>query len=513
MKVALLTFTSNLFNFGIRSIEAYLRRSGHDVFTVNCSTRHNKIGFLSDNQLKILAGKCGDCDVIGISVVSYHNFNKTKQVTNYLKQNIRAKVVLGGVPVIIDPDEYLQFADYVCLGEGEIFFKHFLENDNNSQIPGLGYKSADGQIVKNPLLPLVDVNELPMPYFDFDNTYILTDEVENPIRSLAQEPDLLKNSCSNFGYRLITIRGCLFSCTFCGNNKLNSVYRGKGRIVRALHNKRIIEELEYAKKIVSDLKQVTFFEDDFAARSLDVFENLIKEYQERIGLPIYIWATPSKLSDEKIDILARYGVKVRSISMGLQSASNRVLKDVYKRGGFNKERYLDKIETVLSKIDIKELNLNIILQNPYENVYDYIANLEFYYELGQRLSKKNLPGKTVYLSRAPLQFYPGTEIYDMALRDGFIDKDYKEKVLLSMGKYSTEDEHNPYAMNKLSIDLLLLSLYFLLINNKIGPMFFNIIKMPFVLITLEKLFSTELLRKMYKYFKNVPILVKGYILK
>jgi radical SAM superfamily enzyme YgiQ (UPF0313 family) len=197
-KIGLFSCTDNFFTFGLRSIEAYLKSLGHDVLVINCVTKtDNPISILNSFQLKTLAERCMDYDVVGLSIISAHNLKRAEQVNNYLLENTKAKVILGGVPVILDPHYFLKFADYVCLGEGEVFFEKFLQSEDYSTVPGLGYKAGNGEVVLNSLPPLVNINNLPIPRFDFAKTYLLT---EDKITSLAEDPKPLYACCSK-GYR------------------------------------------------------------------------------------------------------------------------------------------------------------------------------------------------------------------------------------------------------------------------------------------------------------------------
>ncbi len=113
-KIGLITFTGDLFSFGIRSIEAYLRKLGHEVLTINCTSKEdNYINLLTEFQLRMLAEKCKDVDVIGISLISIHSTNRLKQVYDYLKGNCNSTIVIGGVPVTLNPRMFLEFAELV----------------------------------------------------------------------------------------------------------------------------------------------------------------------------------------------------------------------------------------------------------------------------------------------------------------------------------------------------------------------------------------------------------------
>ena len=56
---------------------------------------------------------------IGISVLTTHYLNRAIQINDYMNEKLNIPVVWGGVPVICDPEYYLQHCDYVCTGEGE----------------------------------------------------------------------------------------------------------------------------------------------------------------------------------------------------------------------------------------------------------------------------------------------------------------------------------------------------------------------------------------------------------
>ncbi|NQT06179.1 MAG: B12-binding domain-containing radical SAM protein [Candidatus Omnitrophica bacterium] len=506
-KIGLVSFTSNLFTFGLRSIESYLRKSGYDIFVIHCATiKDNPISLLNNFQLKILAEKCQDCNVVGISVISVHNLKRVQQVSSFLSKNTKAKIVLGGVPVMLEPHRFLKFTDFVCLGEGETFLKRFLETDNELEVPGLGYRSKDGRVILNELPQLIDLNELPIPRFDFKNTYTLFDR---KFTSLEEDPEALHLSC-NFGYRIFTIKGCSFSCTYCANNKLKDIYKDAGKNVRCIDTERVMKELEYAKTIIPGLSRVFFMSDDFTARSLDEFEKFIAEYQKRISLPFIFYSTFATFTEDKLKILLKYKANIIWMKLGLQSASERVNKQIYKRH-FNRESFLDKIDLITShNIDLK---LDMILQNPYEKTSDWIENIDFFNQLGERLKQNKLAKRSILLNVYSLKFYPGTELYNTALTDETIKDDYVEKTLLTRSRYNYGRIY-PYAPTMFSIDLLLLFFYYKLMAGK-GRFVYRYMKNPKILGLLKKICSLEIMRLSYSFFKYATQMIPSqkFILK
>ncbi len=427
--IGLITFTPSYFSFGLRAIENFLISEGHTVFSLYIFTvsQQNQTSSLNAFQLKTVAEKCSQCDIVGISIISIHSLNRTRQLCRYLKKTITAEIVLGGTPVIISPEIFLEFADYVCIGEGELFFKHFIENKNRSEIPGLGYKTSDGKIIYNRLSPLIDPDAFPDQRIHFDATYFLN---EKKLFSLKENPEFLYAQCQKKGYRIMRTRGCPYHCTFCCNNALNRIFRGLGPITRRYSIEKTIKELEYAKETIPDLDKIYFLDDDLAAVGKEEFRALITEYKKRIDLPIWEFSsTFQSLDRDKIGTIIEYGLTIGHIRFGLESANQRVNTLIYRRQ-FNVEQIFQTIQALLENNIVVWLDL--IINNPYEGVADLIQGIRFFEELGKRLRSKNLSSRMIRFIHFNLMYYPGTELYRKALADGIIDDAYHETILSSI---------------------------------------------------------------------------------
>ncbi|MBF0624892.1 MAG: hypothetical protein HQL82_08800 [Magnetococcales bacterium] len=336
---------------------------------------------------------------------------------------------MGGVPATLDPGYFLEIGDYVCVGEGEQFMETFLSRLRHgapvAEVPGLAYKK-DGQLVQNPPYPLVDLNEIALPLIRKERFFV----VENGrITSLAQDIGPLKKAKDGGDYEIFPARGCLFKCTFCSDNRLSALFSG-WRSIRSLSPENMVREIELARRdVFENFGSVLIDEDDFFARDAGEIARLLALYRERIGLPIRsINANIISITREKLDVVLKSGLLIQMIKIGLQSGSARVNKFIYKRP-FRAESFFEFLPVICGH-GISVL-LDVISENPYESLQDRMDSFRFLATLSRRMAKVPDAGRLLIYHDHKLMFYPGTELYERALRDGHIQQDYVEKVLLT----------------------------------------------------------------------------------
>jgi len=454
-KVTLVTFEPTVYDFSVNSIAAYLKSKEYDVDVIHCLPYGDDddqiFGLLSEEQLENLAKKCKGTKAVGISVLVTHYLKRAIQINDFIKKTLKVPVVWGGVPIICDPEFYLNHADYVCTGEGEKFMEEFLKRIMNGQslneTRGMAYKSEKGKIVSNPAFPLVDLNEIPLPVIDLDKQFFL----QKSITSLKEDRSpIFRSGFRSREYRIFPIRGCPFKCTYCSNNKLSKVFAGQERL-RHLRPELIIKELLEAKKIIPDIDGIMFYEDDFFVRNKEELTNLVTLYKKNIDIPININASIFTITEEKVDIIKNSGIELQFVKIGLQTASERINREIYRKS-FNKSIYMDKIQ-MLAKKNIPMI-IDTISNNPYEKSSDRAENAKFFTELSGRLPKSVNTWNLIDILDHKLMFYPGTELYEMGMRDGIISKNYIDEVLLK--KTTTMHLFNE---NKIDIDLLIFRLF------------------------------------------------------
>ena len=482
-RVALISFGGAMYQHSTRSIAAYLRGKGYKVSIIQCVSHNDNddryFTLLTKVQLEELAKHCKGMLAVGISVLTTHYVNRAIQVNDYLKKAIKAPIVWGGIPVICDPGFYLNSADFVCTGEGEIFMEEFLgnvqKNEPLNKTRGIAYRSGNGEIIRTTPIPLVDVNNIPIPVFNLDEHYILGKHLV----SLREDPSELIKQTKSRGYRVFPIRGCPFKCSFCCNNKLTEVFKGQ-KLLRTRRTDLVIEELLKAKEMIPEMNIVWFEEDDFFSRTDEELEDLMKMYKKDIDLPISFFATIKRTNERKLNILKYNNVKIERIKMGLQSASRRVNREVYRRS-FNREEYLEKLP-MLARRKISTL-IDIISDNPFENVYDKIESLDFFIQLSSNLKGIKDANKYLTYMDHKLMFYPGTELYNRSLNEGLISKDYISDTLLKRTTARKEKE--------IDIDKIILVLFRISLKHKKIVLIMKLMKKKIVL----DLINNEVIKK------------------
>jgi anaerobic magnesium-protoporphyrin IX monomethyl ester cyclase len=478
MKHAVLINNSYLENLSVRYIGAYLKHKGFNVTTIHCEGKKDDVfNLLPEESLKMLAEYCGDCDLVGISLLTTHQLKRAIQINDYLKAAISAKIIWGGVPVICDPQLYLNYADFICIAEGETVMARLLEGVTPADIPGMGYKDSDNAVVLNSIPSLLDINALPTPHLDVEDGYILRNGELIPLK--AELNRLIR-------YSILSVRGCPYSCSYCLNSQLKKIFSKKGPYIRFIEISRVIEELEWGKNNLPNLREIIFDDDDFFLRSKEDLRKLIAAYVQRIDLPIFfIQSNIKQITESKVQLIIDSGIPLKHFHIGLQSASSRTNATTFNRE-FNKEAFIRTIKMLASKSI--SITLHVISDNPYENSSDKYESLLFYHDVIREIKNLSTIDSPIEIYDHKLMFYPGAKLYAQAMQDGVISPDYIENVLL---KRNTMRTHADDVDN----DAFLVNLFNVAVKKGIFPWIaYGIFKV----LRIKPLFYTLIRRNMFK---------------
>ncbi len=385
-------------SMGIRAIKSFIKSRGYEtygVFFKEDRMNLNQLAKPTDVEKKLLLGKIGEFnpEVICISLRT-PIFKIVSDINKLIKERFPGiAVVWGGSHATMCPEECIEHADYVVIGEGEYALLEFIEK-RTPDIMNFWVR-VDDKIIKNELRPLIqDLDALPIPEFT-DNCYIEDDKLVN------EDPIIKWNK-----YQTMASRGCPYRCTFCSNSYLHGLFKGKGSFVRKRSVKHVIKELQHTKGVFKNLSVISFLDEIFDIDKVWL-EEFIKEYKEKINIPFRIECFPTQVKEENIRMLKEAGL--RMVTMGVQCGSQRVRSEVYKR--YTPDESIINSAKIFKKYGLIA-NYDVIVDNPYETPQDMKDSINMLVKIPRPYN----------LNMYSLQNFPKTELTQRMIADGTIEK-------------------------------------------------------------------------------------------
>ncbi len=335
------------------------------------------------------------------------------EMCSWLKQSVPEKmVVIGGYHPTLVPEEVLAIegCDAVVVGEGEYPTLELMDciskGEDYTNIQSIFFKTPEGDIIKNPIRPLLeDLDELPFPDFElFD--------FENLDRS------------KNFTAMVMLSRGCLFSCTYCGNSQFRNVYPNKSKYSRFRSPQKSIELLELLLEKYPFIKFLEFRDAIFNMYK-DWFYEFMPMYIERINLPFNCNLRFDMLDEDMVRMLKEGGCYM--IDIGLETG-NEEFRTKYLRRKMKNDHIIE-VSKWFRKYKITTLTYNIV-GLPYETL-----------ELSLETIKLNAKMDVDKVTPNIFYPYPMTVLEQTAKDAGFIDPsvDPNDPVQLRMPQYKKSD--------------------------------------------------------------------------
>ena len=373
MTTALLITPYGYQNQGIRLLAAMLERAEHAAPVLYLKGwRNNDIQLPSDKELALFDAYLAERepDLVGIGFGTPY-IGLVRQLCRRIRAVLpAAHIVLGGVHPTIMPEDCIDHADSVCVGEGElplVDLAHILDRGEPATgIPNLWIRRADGTVEKNAPRPLIkDLDELPWDRLgQLDTAFIDEDRLT---RGDPQEDNSL--------YRIFASRGCPYGCAFCYNSQYREIYQGLGRYHRTRTIPSVMAELEQALRHRPGLRKVRFDDDTFVFPKAWL-EEFAREYPARVGLPFDILLNPMAAKAETLKLLRDAGLY--HVQVGVQGASEDEVEKQYARKGSNAK--LLELAHKLHDLGVA-VTYDIILDNPTDTRKEKQAMLDLLLEL------------------------------------------------------------------------------------------------------------------------------------
>lgn len=388
------------FNLGLCQVMTHVKKSGYDFdlldFSVNPMSKNAFVGHVSQGRYDVVA--------FGGMV---HTLWQMEEIAALVKSvNQDTCIVVGGYATMLEDDALLRWscADVAIRGEGEFALVEVLERIKYGRdfdgIPGVAYKDQRGihpAAIRKPDQPL-DLMGFP----DWD-LFDVEAYIQSGSMLVSHHLGVLRKQ--RF-FSIITTRGCPFRCTFCSNNQLihaHNPYRRHSPVfvaamIKELHDRYAINHFKFLDELsFLNKTDVVHLLDELDQIHLDVtFEAIC-----RVGL----------LGEDDLALARRMkAAGFKRLFYSLESGSPRILQLM------NKQISIEAFSAQKRVLDAAGITsgTNVIIGYPTETEDDIAQTFNVCRENGI------LPSVCFLL---PI---PGSEMYEFALREGYIknEKEY-----------------------------------------------------------------------------------------
>jgi len=342
------TLPSFDFPLGLGYMGSILQNHGYKVKILNMGalpflTESGLIGVLKDTSAK----------VIGISSSSF-NFPTAIRISQIVKNlNHDFFTILGGIHPTFRYEEILskfhKSVDAICLYEGEYTLLELVQailsgSKNWRNVSGLAF-FENGKTHCTPFRsPITDIDKLPFPN-----------------RDLALMPTEVDKQCAA---RIITSRGCPYSCNFCSSSK----YWGNHVRLRSPSN--IVDEIESLKNKYK-IQKISIVDDIFTVSRSRIMEFCSELNSRNIEIDWSCSTRVDAVDKELIKMMKKSGCS--GIFYGIESTNDISLNKSHKL--FNFKQAKDTIEmTTEEGINVVEA---FIIGLPSQSIDDVQNILQF----------------------------------------------------------------------------------------------------------------------------------------
>ena len=331
-------------------------------------------------------------DIVGISSVS-QNFNIAQKLSDFYGSR-GIPVIIGGIHISVLPDSLPKSALAGCIGEGEQTFTEILQLCGNGKlqekigsIAGLVYWKSHELCQTEPRRLLENLDKIPFP-----------ERSHMTIGSHAH---------------MFTSRGCPYRCAFCASSR----FWDKLRFHSAEY---VADEIEFLYKNYH-VKIISFFDDLFVA-NFERMKKLKTILEEKHLLGKIKFTTNCRANLVTVELARLLKVLgVVSVGLGLESGDEDTLRFL-KTGNVTVEQNHQAINIV--KEEGIFANASFIIGSPDESEKQIMATYRF-------IKNSRLDLFDIYF----LTPYPGTPIWDHALKKGIVSNEIEDWSRLDVNAY------------------------------------------------------------------------------
>jgi anaerobic magnesium-protoporphyrin IX monomethyl ester cyclase len=331
-------------------------------------------------------------DFVGITATTAQILLAVDIAAMIKKLNVSMLVVVGGPHPTVCPEEVIdhECIDIVAIGEGEKIIENIARmvsgEIRREDVKGICYKDNEGIRYTTPESLIEDLDDLPFPARHLLNS------------RFYYAPPRMRGVWTKATGSIMASRGCPYKCIWCSSH---TVFGYKVRY-RSADN--IIAEIIHMKDAYA-IDSLYFYDDTFTLNKKLVIEFCCKLL--KLNWKGFKWGCQARVDtvdEEVLSIMKKAGCV--QLDFGVESGSPNILKTL------RKDADIDKVKRAFALCHKVKINsfASFMIGIPGETYADIL--------LTQKLIKEIKPDYCEFFYATP---YPGTEFYDIALKENALD--------------------------------------------------------------------------------------------
>ncbi len=386
------------FPIGMAYVSSYIRQFGHEVVACNLNHHEHEAG----RELLAKLVREHDFDAIGITGLTVA-FEAIDRLIQFLRPRTNAPIVLGGGITSCESELVMSTLrpDYMVISEGELIFRDLLQvittKGNPAMVPGIWYWDGATPRTTGEGPSIAELDDLPFPDLEL---FGMTREME--LQSTMQVTYHETRFHVGKTIPITASRSCPFRCTFCYHAGMGK-YRRHSMVNVVDHIEACLERLDFT--------HISIYDELFSANKKRIIEFCDLLEQRNIRIQWFCQLRVDQLDQALLNRMRAAGC--HHISYGFESGSDVVLKSMDKK--ISAAQIARAVEmTRAARIGIQA---NFLFGDPAETEETLKTSLEF-----QR------DNDLMFVDWSAVIPYPGTRLYDNALKQGKIGASESERV-------------------------------------------------------------------------------------
>jgi len=397
-------------NYGVRCLSSFLKLHDFKVINIYAENYLQDFNRFSNKQIGAVENLIITLnpDLIGFSMLSVFCHDHYIKLAARIKTITKAPIIVGGPYPSVAPDFILKepCIDYICIGEGEeslLEMCRLLDSGKSvEKVPGILSKYGSEYVRRD---PPQNLDILPYPDISMSDLYVI-----NRNGSISEVDPASKV----IQYHPKASRGCIYSCSYCCNERIRGLYSSSCKYYRIKSVQRIIDELQQYKNKNCFIKRLFFIDDTFPFMHSWI-EEFCEEYKNKIGLPFSVWMNPTTINRENIALLRYAGLYM--VVMGIQSASDVTRNLVFNR--IETKEHILRSDQLLSEYGIAK-HYDFLIGHPWEDKDELKDILDLLMKC---------KGQVYSVAMHSLAFFEGTALEEHAVKEGIIKREENFKNL------------------------------------------------------------------------------------